>query len=157
MDVNFACEAYFFHTCRVLTCHKIFWHGTDGLTSPPKESCYTFLLSSKTSTSAKFEPVNLGSNGKHANHQTTTSDCTSIQSCAYNFVGWTVLKRRDNICHKYILLHCSKINYILQIIQTEIKNTIQKKVQNSWIYFMYQYFGGDWYEQVWTRIAQSVK
>jgi hypothetical protein len=51
---------------RFLTCHKILWHGADGFTSPPKEGVLRIV-----SPSALFEPSNLRSICKHANHYTT--------------------------------------------------------------------------------------
>jgi hypothetical protein len=44
-------------------------HGADGFNSPPKESELQIFNAFKIpSTSVGFETVNLGSNGKHANH-----------------------------------------------------------------------------------------
>jgi hypothetical protein len=44
-------------------------HGDYGFTSPPKEGMLWSPLQSVASS--EFEPANLGSNGKHANHYTT--------------------------------------------------------------------------------------
>jgi hypothetical protein len=42
-------------------------HGTDGFTSPPKEVVLRIFVTLKNpSSSARFEPANLGSRGKHA-------------------------------------------------------------------------------------------
>jgi hypothetical protein len=52
-----------------LTGHKILQHGTDGFTYPPKEvMLWIFVTLTNPSTLARFEPVNLGSSGKHANN-----------------------------------------------------------------------------------------
>jgi hypothetical protein len=51
---------------------KILRHRTDGFTSPPKEVVLRIFIALKNrSSSAGFEPANLGSNGKHANHETS--------------------------------------------------------------------------------------
>jgi hypothetical protein len=43
----------------------------DGFTSPPKERVLLIFIALKNpSPSAGFEPANLESNGKHANHYT---------------------------------------------------------------------------------------
>jgi hypothetical protein len=55
-------------------CSKIL-HGTDGFTSPPKEVVLRIFITLKKSLpSAGFEPANLWSNGKHANHYTADDD-----------------------------------------------------------------------------------
>jgi hypothetical protein len=44
-----------------LTCHKIFRHGADGFTFPPKEVMLRILIVLKNPSSwAKLQPVNLG-------------------------------------------------------------------------------------------------
>jgi hypothetical protein len=54
--------AYDFHgKCRDLLRAANLRHGTDGLTSPPKEGMLRNF-------SAGFEPANLGTRGQHANH-----------------------------------------------------------------------------------------
>jgi hypothetical protein len=54
---------------------KIFRHGAEGFTSPPKESVLRIFIALKNSPpSAECEPPNLGSNGKHANHYITEGD-----------------------------------------------------------------------------------
>jgi hypothetical protein len=46
-----------------------------GPTPPPKEGVLPIFVAPKSpSPSARFEPANLGSNGKHANHYTTKDD-----------------------------------------------------------------------------------
>jgi hypothetical protein len=53
-----------------LTCCKILQDGTHGFTSPPKEvMLWIFVALKKPLSSAGFEPMNLGSNGKYDNHQ----------------------------------------------------------------------------------------
>jgi hypothetical protein len=61
---------HLFHTRRVyLICRKIFQHGADGFTSPPKEGELRIFIAFKNpSPSACSEPANFGSNDKHANH-----------------------------------------------------------------------------------------
>jgi hypothetical protein len=56
----------------VLKCRKILRHGADGFTSHPMEVVLrNFITLKNLSSSAVFEPTNLGSNGKHHNHNTT--------------------------------------------------------------------------------------
>jgi hypothetical protein len=55
-----------------LTCRKILRRGTDGFTSPQKESVLRIFIALKNpSSSAGFEPAKIGSSDKHANHLTT--------------------------------------------------------------------------------------
>jgi hypothetical protein len=50
-------------------------NGTDGFTSPPKKDVLRLYIALKNpSPSAGFEPANLESNIKHANHCTTKDD-----------------------------------------------------------------------------------
>jgi hypothetical protein len=52
-----------------LTCRKILRHGTDGFTSSTKEVVLRICIALKnSSSSARFESANYGSNGKHDNH-----------------------------------------------------------------------------------------
>src|SRR5215475_13839574 len=47
-------------------------HETDGFTSPPKEGVLRIFFALKNPTaSAGFEPANLDTKGRHANHETT--------------------------------------------------------------------------------------
>jgi hypothetical protein len=62
------CPRASFYARRVLLRAVNLRHGTDGFTSPPKEGVLRILLYFFPSTSAGFEPANLGSSGKHANH-----------------------------------------------------------------------------------------
>jgi hypothetical protein len=51
------------------------WHGIDGFISPLKEGVLrNFIALKNPSTSAGFEPANLGFSGKHDNHYTTEGD-----------------------------------------------------------------------------------
>jgi hypothetical protein len=53
---------HLFHARKVIL-HAV--HGTDGFTSPPKEVVLRILMTLKNaSSSAEFEPANLGSSGK---------------------------------------------------------------------------------------------
>jgi hypothetical protein len=50
-------------------------HVTNGFTSPPKEVVLWIFVAHKTpSSSAGFEPSNLGFNNNYANHKTTKGD-----------------------------------------------------------------------------------
>jgi hypothetical protein len=50
---------------------KILRHGADGFTSSLKKGVLRIFIDLKTPSPAEgFEPANLGSNGKHANHYT---------------------------------------------------------------------------------------
>jgi hypothetical protein len=61
-----------YHARRVLLHAINLRHGTNGFTSPPKEGVLQILSPLKNpSSSAAFEPANLGSSGKHSNHYTT--------------------------------------------------------------------------------------
>jgi hypothetical protein len=58
-----------------LTCRKILRHIADGFTSPPKGGVLRIFIALKSLwLSAGFEPANLGSKRKHANHYTTEDD-----------------------------------------------------------------------------------
>jgi hypothetical protein len=54
--------------CRVLKHAANLRHGTDGLTSPPKEGMPRIFSLKNPTASARFEPVILGTRGQHANH-----------------------------------------------------------------------------------------
>jgi hypothetical protein len=58
---------YLSHTLQgSLTCNKILWHGANSFTSPPKEVKLWISITLKNPlSSARFECMNLGSNGKH--------------------------------------------------------------------------------------------
>jgi hypothetical protein len=57
------------------SCRKILRHGTEGFSSPPKEGVLLIFVAVKSPTSsAGFEPENLGSKGKHPNHKITEAD-----------------------------------------------------------------------------------
>jgi hypothetical protein len=74
-----------FRTQRYLTCLKILRHGADGLTYPPKEGVPRIFIALKNpSSSAGYEPTNLGSKDKHAKHYTTEDDCVLINLPAVN-------------------------------------------------------------------------
>jgi hypothetical protein len=52
-----------------LICHKILRYGADSFTSLLKEVVLRIFIAFKNpSSSAGFEPDNLGSNGKHVNY-----------------------------------------------------------------------------------------
>ena len=53
-------------------------HGTDGFTSPPKEG---FFALKNPTTSAGFEPANLGTKGQHTNPQTTEAAILQYVIC----------------------------------------------------------------------------
>jgi hypothetical protein len=60
------CYKVSFHTSKgSLTCHKILRNGANSFTSLRRRVCCGFLL-----PSAGFEPINLESNGMHANYYT---------------------------------------------------------------------------------------
>jgi hypothetical protein len=73
--MNFALQSMF-HTSKVyLTCCKNLRHGADDFTSPPKEGVLRIFIDLKNpSPSLGFEPANLGSNGKQAEHYITEED-----------------------------------------------------------------------------------
>jgi hypothetical protein len=56
-------------------------YGTDSFTYPPKKDMlWIFITLKNPLPSAGFEPANLGSNGKHGNHQTTEGDILETMS-----------------------------------------------------------------------------
>jgi hypothetical protein len=58
-----------------LTCHKILQHGTDRFTFSLKEGMLQIFIALKNPLpSAGFEPMSLGSIGKHTSHYTTEDD-----------------------------------------------------------------------------------
>jgi hypothetical protein len=69
--MNFA-----FHTSKVsLTWYKILQHGASSFTSPQKEGVLRiFIALTNPAPSSRFEPSNLRSNGKNANHYTAKDD-----------------------------------------------------------------------------------
>jgi hypothetical protein len=71
--MDLALRSILVHTWKgYLTCRKIFRHGADGFTSPPEEGVLrVFIAPTNPSPSTVFEPANLGSNSKHANHRST--------------------------------------------------------------------------------------
>jgi hypothetical protein len=77
------------------TCRKILWQGADSFTSPLKEGMVQiFIILKIPLPSARYEPANLGSNGKHANHQTTKDDwCGAELSTGINFTLHTSMQR----------------------------------------------------------------
>jgi hypothetical protein len=69
MDVSFVDEVSLHTSQDSLISQKILRHGTDGFTSPPKEShAVDFYRLKNPSPSDECELANLGSNGKHNNH-----------------------------------------------------------------------------------------
>jgi hypothetical protein len=68
---EFCLEVHRSYCSDLLTRHKIL-HGNDSFTSPSEEIMLQIFITFKTHlSSARFEPANLGFNGKHDNHQTT--------------------------------------------------------------------------------------
>jgi hypothetical protein len=67
---EFGLAKYFCSYLKVIfTCREILRNGTSGFTSPPKEGVLRIFMALKSpSPSVGFEPANLGSSGKHANH-----------------------------------------------------------------------------------------
>jgi hypothetical protein len=58
-----------------LTWHKVLRHGAGAFTSPQKQGVLRIFIALKNPLPLTgFEPVNLGSVGKHANHYTTEDD-----------------------------------------------------------------------------------
>jgi hypothetical protein len=63
-------------------------HGTDGFTSPPKESVLRIFFALKNPTClAGFEPANLGTKGQHATSRPPKSDYTAIFHIILQTVG----------------------------------------------------------------------
>jgi hypothetical protein len=57
-----------------ITCRLILRHGADGCSSLPNEVVLRIVIAL-----GRVEPVNLGSNGKHANHYTTEDDFKDLR------------------------------------------------------------------------------
>jgi hypothetical protein len=70
-NLNFAYEVYILYLSDSTSC-KMLRHGTDGFTSRAKEVVLRILSSSAGLERKHLE--NVGSNGMHANHQTTEDD-----------------------------------------------------------------------------------
>jgi hypothetical protein len=68
--MNLVSQSLFIHTSKgSLTCLIILRHGADGFTSAAKEGVLRIFIALKNpSPSAGFDPANLGSKSKHANH-----------------------------------------------------------------------------------------
>jgi hypothetical protein len=68
-----------------LTHHKILWQRVNGFTSPTKKIVLQTLSPLKNPPlSARFELSNLGSNGKHDNHDTTKNDSIALEYQYYD-------------------------------------------------------------------------
>jgi hypothetical protein len=66
---TFSIRSIFFHPLKVfLIYRKILRRGADGFITLRRKGCCRFLSPLKSIASTGFEPANLGSNGKHANH-----------------------------------------------------------------------------------------
>jgi hypothetical protein len=78
--INFTLQSIFFHTFKGFsTCHKILQRGADGFTSLPKEGMLqNFIILKNPLLSARIEPTNIGSNGKHTRHYTTEGDLLKL-------------------------------------------------------------------------------
>jgi hypothetical protein len=76
----------------LVICRKTLRQGVDGFSSPSKEGVMRIFVALKNlSPSAGFEPANLGSSWKHANHYTTEDE--NIHTHTHRF--YSVL---DNAC-----------------------------------------------------------
>jgi hypothetical protein len=65
-------EIFITYSSSSFTTRKKIRHGGFGFISHPKERVlWNFIALSNPSSSAWFEPANLGPNGKHTNHYTT--------------------------------------------------------------------------------------
>jgi hypothetical protein len=78
--INLTLRSIFVHTSKgSLTCRKSIRQGVDGFTSPSKEGVLRIFNALKNpSSSARFEPAYLGSNGKNANHYTIEEDFVGL-------------------------------------------------------------------------------
>jgi hypothetical protein len=65
-NTNFACEVPLFIFLVFSNMLKALRHGTDWFTFPPMEVVLWIFIALKTSSSAGFEPTNLGTNCNHA-------------------------------------------------------------------------------------------
>jgi hypothetical protein len=66
---DFCLTKYLFHTSKgSLTCREMSRHGAGGCIPPSKEGVLRIIALKNPSPSARFEPANFGSSGKHANH-----------------------------------------------------------------------------------------
>jgi hypothetical protein len=99
--LNFAYEVSF-HARKVLLHAVNLRHGTYGFTSPPKEGVLRILSPLKSNSSAGFEPANLGSSGKHANHY-TEGDHPLWLSRIISSTYWINLERRMSATILYVV------------------------------------------------------
>jgi hypothetical protein len=94
----------------ILTCSKIIWHGADNFTSLLKEvTLRNFIDIKSPSLSARFDPVNLGSNSKHDNRYTTENDFYHVWEVLYTFYThlqvYNSQKYMNYVRTHFILLH----------------------------------------------------
>jgi hypothetical protein len=68
MFINLARKVPPSQSTGILTCHKILWYVADGFTPPQKKVVWIFIALKNQLSLTGFEPMNLGSNGKHNNH-----------------------------------------------------------------------------------------
>jgi hypothetical protein len=102
--MNFAVRSIINTLNGSLTCHKILSHGADGFTFPPKEGVLRIFVALKNPLpSVGFQPANIGSRGKHANHHTTEDDWNNVKSLdrtcfhtCYPFCYTSDVKRTDS-------------------------------------------------------------
>jgi hypothetical protein len=73
MSANLACK-YIFFICRFPYNPPKIITWTADFPSPPKEVVLRIIAPKTPSSSAEFEPANLGSNAKHDNHYTTEAE-----------------------------------------------------------------------------------
>jgi hypothetical protein len=79
--MNFAVRSNINTLNGYLICHKILSHGASGFTFPPKEGVLRIFVALKNPLpSVGFQPANIGSRGKHANHHTTEDDWNNVKS-----------------------------------------------------------------------------
>jgi hypothetical protein len=75
------------------------------------------------SSSAGFEPANLGTRGQHANHQTTEAATEGIIRCALVTWGTSYLETRSVIHFLYtkyvsfIEIHCQFADDVMRLLQ----------------------------------------
>jgi hypothetical protein len=69
-------------------------HGTNGVTSPLKEFVLQIFIALKNaSSSAEFEPANLGLSGKHTNHYTTEAMISRLREANLRIETFTVMSQ----------------------------------------------------------------
>jgi hypothetical protein len=96
---------YLFHTSqRYLTCRRILRHGAMASLPLRRNSFCDFIAIKNPSSSAGFQPANLGSNCKHNNHYTTENDEHLLREISTRLEVWGIEKNTQRTPLSLLLL-----------------------------------------------------